>query len=730
MDKRLSRIVFFGKCGGAVLTVWTLLGVYVYAVRAQEAAGGDTQPMITASIAANQTGTPVSKYEYGMFIEHIGSTMYSSLWAEMLDDRKFYFPITSKEPEVAARQQGNPFRMRLRRWVPVGLDDVVVMDQDKPFVGNQSPRIALDPATPHGIRQSGLALMKGKQYAGRIYLRGTPGTKVNVTLVWGAGADDRQTFSTGPLTNEYKKFPLNFTAKADSDDAAIEITGVGSGDFHIGTLSLMPADNIEGFRADTIPLIRQVKSGFWRYGGNYTSGLIWYHIVGDIDKRPPDFDYAWNAMQTNDLGLDEFMTLCKLIGVEPYISVNAGFGDSHSAAQEVEYMNGSVNTYMGAQRAKNGHLEPYQVKFWNIGNEPWGSWQLGRTDLKYFVLKHNEFARAMRAVDSTITLIASGLMLEDWFLPADKRAKYTGNLGPLFGSDIDWTGGFLKSCWGNFDGIAQHWYAQPGRHYDLDRARSLPPDAPNDDSYLKVNQTTLEFARYPADIVHGQAEEWQGYQQRFPAMVDKKIFLSIDEYAYFGGGFGRAMTLKQALAYGMIFNEMLRHTDILTMAAHTTGVSTIDFNRTSATMNTLGLTFKLYADHFVGAIPVGLSGNSPQPAPKYPPGGDQPKTSSGSPTYPLDMFAALTPDRKFLILSVVNATDSEQKFDLRASGTRLEGLSTLWQLTGSSLDAANHAGQTPQVQVKQTPVADAMRPITVAPISVNIYRFPVALAPQ
>jgi alpha-N-arabinofuranosidase len=88
--------------------------------------------------------------------------------------------------------------------------------------------------------------------------------------------------------------------------------------------------------------------GFWRYGGNYTSGLIWYHIVGDIDKRPPDFDNAWNAMQTNDLGLDEFMTLCKLINVEPYISVNAGFGDSHSAAEEVEYMNGSVNTYMGA----------------------------------------------------------------------------------------------------------------------------------------------------------------------------------------------------------------------------------------------------------------------------------------------------------------------------------------------------------------------------------------------
>jgi alpha-N-arabinofuranosidase len=699
------------------------------AIAAQQPAPATPQ-RIVANIDTSQTGVPVSPYEYGMFIEHIGSTMYSSLWAEMLDDRKFYFPIVSKDPEITPRAGNNPMRFQLRKWRPVGPDEVVVMDKDNPFVGDQSPRIELDATTPHGIRQAGLTLVSGKRYMGHIYLRGIPGARVKVALVWGSGVNDRQMISLPALTSEYKKYSLAFTSAADTTDAAIEITGTGTGNFHIGALSLMPADNIEGFRADTIPLIRQIKSGFWRYGGNYTSNLIWYHTIGDRDKRPPDWDNAWNAMQTNDLGMDEFMTLCRLIGVEPYISVNAGLGDSHSAAQQVEYMNGSSNTVMGAQRARNGHPAPYHVKFWNIGNEPWGSWQIGRTDLKYFMIKHNEFAKAMRAVDPTITLIASGLMLEDWFLPADKRAKYSGNLGPLYGSDVDWTGGFLKSCLGNFDGIAQHWYAQPGRHYDIDRAKSLPPDAPNDDSYVKVDQTLLEFARYPANIVHGQAEEWQAYQQRFPAIADKKIFLSIDEYAYFGGGFGRAMTLKQSLAYGMIFNEMLRHTDVLTMAAHTTGVSTIDFNRTSATMNTLGLTFKMYSGNFVGAIPVALSGNSPQPAPKYPPGGDEPKTSSGSPTYPLDMFAALSADRKFLIVSVVNATDSEQKFDLSVSGTRLAGPLKLWQLTGSTVDAANRASQPPQVEIKEIPVDSTRGTISVAPISVNIYRFPVMQTTQ
>ena len=700
---------------------------------AQQAQPSDPD-QLKVTIDTRQTAAPVSKYEYRMFIEHIGSTMYSSLWAEMLDDRKFYFPITSAEPESAARQQGGPFRMRLRKWHPVGPEETVAMDKNQPFVGDQSPRIALDSATPHGIRQSGLALVKGKQYTGRIYLRGIPGSKVKVSLIWGEGADDRQTISVAALTNEYRKFPLSFTAGADTSDGAIEIMGTGTGNFHIGTLSLMPADNVQGFRADTTSLLRQIKMGFWRYGGNYTSGLIWYHIVGDIDKRPPDFDYAWNAMQTNDLGLDEFMTLCKLIDVEPYIGVNADFGDSHSAAQEVEYMNGSVNTYMGAQRAKNGHPEPYHVKFWNIGNEPWGSWQLGRTDLKYYVLKHNEFAKAMRAVDPSITLIASGWMLQDENVPAELRAKYVGNLQPLFGSDYDWTGGFLKSCWGNFDMISEHWYARGGRHFDLEKAKALPPDKPSDDAFAKVDQTLLETSRYPADIVRLKAEEWQGYERRFPSMLDKKITMSIDEYAYFNGGGGGPFggeTLRQALAYGMILNEMARHTDIISMAAQTTGVSLIDFNRTASTINALGLLYRMYGDHIVGAIPVAVSGNSPQPAPKYPAGGpDQPAESSGSPTYPLDMLAALSADHKYLIVSVVNATESEKKFDLSVTGAHVAGPSKLWQLTGSNLDAANHVGQPPQVEVKEIATGDATETITVAPISVNIYRFPVALALQ
>jgi alpha-L-arabinofuranosidase len=663
------------------------------------------QNPISVTVDTQTIAPPVSDYEYGMFIEPIRTLMSASLWSEMIDDRKFYFPITSQNPAPEDSGSGGPPRgAELHRWMTVGPAVDLTMDTDQPFVGDQSPRIALDPSTPHGISQTGLALINGAKYTGRIYLRGTPGTKVDVSLEWGDGANMSKTISFALDSDNYKKFPLSLTAGADSDSATIKITATGTGDFHVGAISLMPAGNVDGFRPEVIQVLRQVKSGFWRFGGNFTSGYNWYDGVGDPDKRPPDWDYAWNAMQSNDIGPDEDMELTKLLGVTPYISVNAGFGDAHSAAQEVEYLNGSVNTPMGAWRAKNGHPEPYDVKFWNIGNEPWGSWQLGKTDLNYYVLKHNEFAKEMRKVDPSIVLIASGEMLHADNLTADQKAKYTGDIQPFLGSNDDWYAGFLKSSWGNFDGIAEHWYTSPPKSAT---AGSAATNAPSD-------QDLLAFARVPADTVQGEAGEFHLYQKLFPQMIDKNIFMSMDEYAYFGGGFGRGTDLKLALAYGMTLNEMLRHTDFLKMAAFTSGVGLMDYNRTQAVLNTTGLVYKMFSTSFPGAIPVALSGNAPQP-----------KGSSGSPTYPLDMVAALSEDHKTLILSVVNATGSQQGFGLTIGKAPFSGPATLWQLTGSNLDATNRVGQPAQVEIKESDVALGNESVGVAPYSINIYRFPL-----
>ncbi len=700
------------------LAVAAILCSFALAAAAQQSTPAAPE-QISVTIDTQQQSAPISKYLYGGFIEHGVMLMYRSLWAEMIDDRKFYFPITSQEPPAPPRRPGGGFRgMQVRPWHPVGPDDVITMDGEHPFVGDRTPRVTLDASKPHGIRQSGISLVKGKQYTGRIYLRGTSGSVVNVSLIWGEGENDRQTLSFHPAA-AYQRYAIRFLAKGDTANGAIEITGTGSGDFHIGTLSLMPADNVQGFRPDTIALLRDLHPGMWRLpGGNFISDWDWHDSVGDIDTRRPMFDYAWNAMQTNDLGMDELMTMCKLIGVDPYITVNAGFGDSHSAAEELEYMNGSVNTRWGAIRAKNGHADPYRVKFWNIGNEPYGAWQHGHTDLKYYVIKHNEFAKAMRAVDPTITLFASGAMPDELTVEGQPKAIGIADPQVKLGSDIDWTNGLLKNCMGNFDALTEHWYTRVGKYFDYEHAKSLPLDSPMEAGYVDLPETELEFARHPADRVQKKAEEWADYEKLYPQIAEKKIFLSIDEYGYGGG------SLKATLAYGMVLNDMFRHTAFLKMAAYTMAVSTLDYNSIAATYNSRGLLYKMFRDH-LGTIPVALTGDSPQPAPKRPPYGDQPRTSSGSPTYPLDMVATLSEDHKYLTVSVVNATEEEHKFNLTVSGMTAIGRLTMWQLSGADLTADNHVGEPQQIFVKQSAQSSASGPIAVAPNSVNIYQLAV-----
>jgi len=298
----------------------------------------------------------------------------------------------------------------------------------------------------------------------------------------------------------------------------------------------------------------------------------------------------------------------------------------------------------------------------------------------------------------------------------------------MFGSDTDWTGGLLEKSWGTFDGIAQHWYEGPGRHFDLARAKALPADAPDTAADVTYEPTTLEYARHAGDVIRRHAEEWQGYQKRFPKMVDMKIFLSMDEYAYInlgGGSAGfRAPTLKTALAYSMLLNEMLRHTGFMTIGAHTMGTSSLDISPTASAVNALGVVYQLYGEHLPGTIPVAVSGNSPQP-PTNPNYGDEPKVRSGSSTYPLDVLATLTPDHKYLNLIIVNATEKDQKFDLNVTGSKLESSGTLWMLTAASLDAVNKTGQPAQLEVKESAVSPVGNAIAVAPISVNIYRFPI-----
>ncbi|MEJ2008838.1 MAG: alpha-N-arabinofuranosidase [Acidobacteriota bacterium] len=720
--KRSSRRTFLKKSAGAVVAGGALLHPDALSVTTASAAVPAPAGPLEATIDVRKVGEPITKYMYGMFLEQLADLVYRSLWSEMLDDRKFYFPVNSA-PE---KKMGPRFRrMRLRKWRPVGGDQFVVMDKDNPYVGEHSPRITLGGATARGIQQSGLALQKGKVYTGRAILAGTPGAKVKVSLVWGTGAGDRQTVTVSHLRSDYAKFPLKFTAQTNTEDGRLEILGTGQGSFHIGTVSLMPTDNIDGWRPDTTRLLRELNSGFYRLpGGNFISDHNWRDAIGrDRDKRAPTWDYAWHFMQPNDVGMDEFMTLCKLLNVEPYVTVNAGLGEADSAAALVEYTNGSVHTRLGARRAANGHPEPYHVKFWDIGNEMYGFWQIGHTYLRYYVLKHNAFAKAMRKVDPSITLVACGAMPDEMTVTGNALLT-TGQSQAKYGSEADWTGGMLAKCWGNFDGIAEHWYCRSGMRYDLNVGNRDPfplgstTTLPSNYGYVPVKESLVDWARRPSNRVRLKSEAWHEYQKRFPAMKDKKVFLAIDEWAYTG----TRPNLKLALCYALVFHEMFRHTDFLKMSAFTFGISCLDFNSTEAIYNSTGQLFKFYREHF-GTLPVEVTGNSPQPAPKWPVGGDQPKVNAGSPTYPLDVSAALTSDRKFLTVAIVNPTESAHKIALNIEGVKVGGKPSVWQMTGASLDAADVLGQKPQIEIRENQIREAVSALTIAPIRINIYAF-------
>ena len=693
------------------------IGCIVMSVLASRSPASAQERTLSATIDVAKTGTPISKNIYGQFLEHGGDIVNTGVWSEMLVDRKFFYPVATKAPTpppLIANAGGNPRfrRTPTRWWSPIGGESVVTMDTAAPYAGDQTPLIHLDAKEAHGLSQSGIAVRKGKAYSGRIVLAGSGGAVIKVTLTWGKGVTDRQSITIRQAGAVYHKFPLRYTASVDSDDATLEITGTGTGSFHVGAVSLMPADNVEGFRPEVVAALKQLRFGVLRFpGGNFVSAYEWRHGVGDIDKRPPIFDPVWSAVQPNDVGTDEFLTLCRLLGVDPYITVNAGFGDAWSARELVEYTNGASTTPMGKWRTENGHPEPYHVVFWGVGNEPWGDYQMGAMSLPQFELKHNQFAKEMRKADPSIKLIAGGAM-PDVMEGADQARRINGQYVPDYLSAADWTGQMLLNCLDNIDMVSEHYYASGTQHTDMKLQKKVPIDPP---------LSLIEWERAPAVQVRAKYEHYQEYLKRIPALRAKPVPIAIDEWAYFGGN---RDGYKIVPAYAWAFHEMFRHPDVFQMGAFTFATAMMSENRTEAVLNPTGMLFKMYRDHF-GTIPVEVTGDSPQPKPTFPAGGDQPAVNPGSDTYPLDVSAALSADRKTLAFAVLNPSDSEHSIKFAVNGAKLASAGKLWRMAPDSIDATVQVGKKQEVQVEELSLGALPGVITVRPFSVNIYSYPV-----
>ncbi|MDF2644800.1 MAG: alpha-L-arabinofuranosidase [Paenibacillus sp.] len=185
---------------------------------------------------------------------------------------------------------------------------------------------------------------------------------------------------------------------------------VSTGMIWFDHISLLPDHESGLLKKDVFQMAKALNCGIMRLGGNYISLYHWEEFVGSTYHRPNYINEAWEqAGQVHKyFGTDEFVSLCKQLGVEPQICVNMGTGTAEEAAQWVEYCNGDVRTPMGALRSSHGFPEPYGVKYWEVGNEMYGPWQAGVCTAEQYAEKYLRFAKAMKEKDPSILLLGCG----------------------------------------------------------------------------------------------------------------------------------------------------------------------------------------------------------------------------------------------------------------------------------------------------------------------------------
>lgn len=170
-----------------------------------------------------------------------------------------------------------------------------------------------------------------------------------------------------------------------------------------------PLSDRQGFRQDVLTAARTLRPPLLRWpGGNFVSGYHWTDGIGPVEKRPRRIELAWHGEESNRFGTDEYIRYCRELDTEPYICVNMGTGTMDEAQAWVEYCNGTSNTYWANLRRQNGHEEPYNVKYWGLGNEMYGRWQIGMLEAQDYVKKAREFAKVMKWIDPTIQLVGCG----------------------------------------------------------------------------------------------------------------------------------------------------------------------------------------------------------------------------------------------------------------------------------------------------------------------------------
>ena len=306
-----------------------------------------------------------------------------------------------------------------------------------------------------------------------------------------------------------------------------------------------PHSDANGFRTDVMSTIHELGVPIIRWpGGNFVSGYNWLDGVGPKKDRPHVLDRAWNTLETNQFGTNEFITWCKQVGTEPLFGLNFGTGSVEMAVAQVEYCNVEKGTRWSDLRRQHGYEAPHNVKYWCLGNEMDGPWQIGHMVAVDYGRKAADAAKQMRVIDPSVKLIACG------------------SSGPFMPTYIEWDRQVLEECYNYVDGISLHRYFGNSEETGGDSSK-----------YLALNlamDRQIEEIIDVCDMVRGQKR------------ADKKLFLSFDEWnVWYRARIGDAVdghrkpaphlleevyNLEDALLVGGLINTLLRHSDRVKVA--------------------------------------------------------------------------------------------------------------------------------------------------------------------
>lgn len=383
------------------------------------------------SIDANRVEGQISPLLYGQFAEFMFENIKGGLHAELIRNRGFEEAPNviglSRYWERYPDDRNDDYGLNFR-W-----DEKVSYSsrrRGKGETAEHSTRVEAGDGviTRHGLYQSRIPVEAGLEYRGYLWLK-TENYSGPITVALERDVSGGEIYAEAEIkevSGDWRKYEFRLRAAKSDPLARFSILFGGRGRLWIDQVSLLPGNAVDGVRRDVFERVKALRPAFVRWpGGNVAQDYHWLWGVGPRDERTTWANLSWkNEPEPSDFGTDEYIQFCRNTGAEPAITVNVeGRGATpEEAAAWVEYCNGAPTTKYGAMRAANGHPAPYNVRYWEIGNEIWGSWVRGHSDAETYARNYNRYVKAMRAVDPTIKFIAVGDNDMNWNRTVLRRA--------------------------------------------------------------------------------------------------------------------------------------------------------------------------------------------------------------------------------------------------------------------------------------------------------------------